>query len=234
MIDAYQKRYCPSVLYGIVIVGFQMYLYVPMIHVESGFAPNYPANSATEPWMGIRKLVDDEVALTWPRATRSLNSSVGVAQQDADMERPQCIRCRILPTRSYTDFTGHHEIESPIQLRSADRVGETLPYISFFDSPASSNLCSNHRVGGTPRLPAAGQCPTDVRPPAGPNTAFQGIRSIPAAHSGGMLGTPLQLVGIPSSPSLLMPPLESLESPVVDIFSGCIIPRGGFDPKDRA
>ncbi|KAF8335408.1 uncharacterized protein EI90DRAFT_327657 [Cantharellus anzutake] len=114
-------------------------------------------------------------SLTWPRATRSLNSSVGVAQQDADMERPQCIRCRILPTRSYTDFTGHHEIESPIQLRSADRVGETLPYISFFDSPASSNLCSNHRVGGTPRLPAAGQCPTDVRPQPGQTRPFRGF-----------------------------------------------------------
>ncbi|KAF8329770.1 uncharacterized protein EI90DRAFT_3061925 [Cantharellus anzutake] len=108
-----------------------------------------------------------------------------------------------------TDSTGPREVDSPIQLRSADRVGETLSYTPFFDSPAPSNLSSDHRVGRTPHLP-----PGQTRP-------FHGIQSMPAAHSGGMPLTPgapsdsaPQPVGTPSSPSLLMPPLESPESPL--------------------
>ncbi|KAF8329767.1 uncharacterized protein EI90DRAFT_3061904 [Cantharellus anzutake] len=233
-----------------------MYLYemrgigAPMIHVESGFAPNFLANSATTLWTEIRKLVDDQVREkppTWPRATRSLNNSVGVAQQDADMERSQdtmgglfedaeALKFPPMPepkdpnvfgATSYlpglspanTDSTGPHEIESPIQLRSADRVGGTLSYTPFFDSPAPSNLSSDHRVGGTPHLPGSAQwMPT---PQPGQTRPFHGFQSMPAAHSGGMPLTPrapsdspLQPVGTPSSPSLLMPPLESPESPL--------------------
>ncbi|KAF8329750.1 uncharacterized protein EI90DRAFT_3061779 [Cantharellus anzutake] len=256
MIDAYQKRHCPSVLYGIAIVGFRMYLYqmmgigTPMIHVESGFAPNFLDNSAAKLWTDIRNLVDDEVrekSLTWPRATRSLNSSVGVAQQDADMERPQdtmgglfedvvALRFPPMPepkdpnvfgAASYlpglsptnTDSTGPREIESPIQLRSADRVGETLSYTPFFDFPAPSNLSSDHRVDGTPHLRGSAQWMFTPQP--GQKRPFHGFQSMPAAHSGGMPLTPgapsdlpLQPVGTPSSPSLLMPPLESAESPL--------------------
>ncbi|KAF8315791.1 uncharacterized protein EI90DRAFT_3087468 [Cantharellus anzutake] len=240
MIDAYQKRRCPNILYGIAIVGFRMYLYqmrgigAPMIHVESGFSPNFLDNMR-------------EKALTWPRATRSLNSSVGVAQQDTDMERPRdtmgglfedvvALRFPPMPepkdpsvfgTASYlpglspanTDSTGHHEIESPIQLRSADRVGETLSYIPFFNSPASSNLSSDHQVGGTPRLPSSAQQMSTPQP--GQSRPFHGIQSMPATHSGGMPLTPgvpsgsvPRPIGTPSSPSLLLPPLESPESPL--------------------
>ncbi|KAF8335406.1 uncharacterized protein EI90DRAFT_3048269 [Cantharellus anzutake] len=256
MVDAYQKRNCTDVLYGIAIVGFRMYLYqmmgiaARMTHVKDGFAPNFLDDSATELWMDIRKLVDNEVRLkspTWPRATRSLNSSVGVAQQDADMERFQdtmedlfedaeALKFPPMPepkdpnafgAASYlpglspanTDSTGHREIDSPIQLRSADRVGGTLSYIPFFDSPASSSLSSDHGVSKTPRLPGSAQQMSIPQP--GQTRPFQGIRSMPAAHSGGMPITPrapsdslLQPVGTPSSPSLLMPPLESPESPL--------------------
>ncbi|KAF8338953.1 uncharacterized protein EI90DRAFT_3039808 [Cantharellus anzutake] len=240
MIDAYQKRNCPSILYGIAIVGFRMYLYqmmdigAPMVHVDLGFAPNF---------------LDDmhRKSLTWPRATRSLNSSVGVAQQDADMERPQdtmgglfedvvALRFPPMPepkdpnvfgAASYlpglspanTDSTGPREIESPIQLRSADRVGETLSYIPFFDSPASSNLSSDHRVGRTPHLPGSAQQMSTPQP--GQTWPFHGIQSKPATHSGGMPLTPgapsdppLQPVETPFSPNLLMLPLESPESPL--------------------
>ncbi|KAF8329784.1 uncharacterized protein EI90DRAFT_3062003 [Cantharellus anzutake] len=119
-----------------------------------------------------------------------------------------------------TDSTGPHEIESPIQLRSADRVGETLSYIPFFDSPASSNLSSDHPVGGTPRLPGSAQQMSTPQP--GQIWPFHGIQSMPAAYSGGMPLTPgassgsvSQPIGTPpSSPNLPIPPLESPESPL--------------------
>ncbi|KAF8329764.1 uncharacterized protein EI90DRAFT_3061853 [Cantharellus anzutake] len=253
MIDAYQKRHCPGVLYGIAIVGFRMYLYqmigigAPMIHVESGFAPNFLDNSATTLWMEIRKLVDNEVhrkSHTWLRATCSLNSSMGVAQQDADMENtmgglfedtealefppmPKPKDPNVFGAASYlpglsptnTDSTGPRGIESPIQLRSADWVGETLSYTPFFNSPAPSNLSSDHRVSGTLHLPSSAQWMSTPQP--GQTQPFHGFQSMPATHSGGMPLTPgapsdspLQPIRTPSSPSLLMPPLESPESPL--------------------
>ncbi|KAF8338785.1 uncharacterized protein EI90DRAFT_3039161 [Cantharellus anzutake] len=259
MIDAFSKRSCTDVLYGIAIVGFRMYLYkmrgghAEMTLVDEGFAPNFLDNTAVGFWMLIRDLVDEQVcqdSLAWPRTVRSRNNDVGMAWQDADMERSQDTMDNIFedaetlkfPPRpepkdlgaatylaglspANTDSTGHHEIESHMRLRSARQVGETLSYIPFFDSPASSNLSSEHRVSGTPCPSRLGGTQHMSTPQPGRTPPFDRIRSMLSAQPGGMPFAPgapsdfaSQPAGTPSSSSPLMPPWESPESPL-DRFS---------------